>query len=92
MKLSKRLREGVGSDRKLDIDIAIAIKYWPDDFITTQWLDIRQDVSGQRPYDYPAPYYTSSLDAALKLYHTKPEVISTNPRIASAVALEEKGL
>lgn len=83
--LIARLEVAVGSDQELDAAIGVLVGYTPKEkkhykrgYYPLRLLRIERI--------YPA--YTGSLDAALTLFHEKPEKISTDPRQVCSAALK----
>ncbi len=79
--LADRCEQAAGPSRELDIAIAAGLG-WPDGRYSPPIL----------PFERVRPprHYTDSLDTAVTLYPSRPEVIPSCPRKASAAALRAR--
>lgn len=97
--LAERAASGIGEDRELDGLICAHLTWnrsiivgnepgrFPQKPIYGSPLDL---IDVREFWDYiNAPRYTVSADAALSLYETLPEMVSSNPRLIVADALNQ---
>jgi hypothetical protein len=95
--LAERCEQAAGPDRELDTEIALACGVVTSRegnmFYGHAWHSVVVLERDYYDHDGNAPallHYTASLDAAVTLYPTLPEVIPSCPRKASAAALRAR--
>ena len=80
--LAERCEQAAGPERELDCHIHALIE--GRNIKPERWIET------VRVYSHMVPHYTASLNAAITLYETLPEVIPSCPRKASAAALRAR--